>query len=86
MGKTLVIIKVFPDDVEKQEEVEKKLKELKTGELREIKKEPLAFGLNVFRIAVALPEKEAGNMDKLEQELQNIDGVSQFEVEASTLL
>jgi len=84
--KTLVIMKVFPDSVEVQDSLEKALSGLKTGELKDIKKEPLAFGLNVYRIAVALPEKEAGHMDRLEEEVKALSGVGEIEVEAVTLM
>ncbi len=86
MGKTLAIIKIYPEDPETQDNVKDALKTIQTGELQDIKEEPLAFGLNVFRIAVALPEKESGHMDKLEEELQAIKGVSNIEVEAVTLI
>ena len=86
MGKTLAVIKIYPDDPETQELLKKELENIKTGKLEDLKEEPLAFGLNVYRIAVSFPEKEAGLMDKLEEELKAMKGVSQIEIEAVTLV
>lgn len=85
MGQTLVIYKIYPDEPGAEVEVEKSLWKIKIGEVKDVKKEPLAFGMYILRVAILLPEKEEP-MNELEAEIRAIPKVQNVEVETMTLL
>lgn len=85
MGQTMVVLKVFPNAPGDENEVEKALWKLKIGEVKDVKKEPLAFGMYVIKVGVLLPEKQEP-MNELEAEIKAIPKVKDVEVEAMTLL
>jgi len=86
LGNALVIVKIYPEGPEKIEEVEKAVRELKEGKVKDVKREPIAFGMELIRAGIVIPDKQDGAMQKLEDALQKIPGVNQIEVEGITLL
>lgn len=85
-GKVLILFKIMPEEPEAIEAIEKQLHKITTGKLEDIKKEPLAFGLSIIKAAITIPDKVDGLMEKLEQEIKSIPGVSQVDVERVTLI
>jgi len=82
MGDVAVSLKIMPEspetDLEKiKEEISKKI------EIKDSKIEPLAFGLNALKILIIIPDKES---ESLINEIKSVSGVSDIEVESSTLL
>jgi len=82
MGNVAVALKIMPEspetDIEKiKTEISKKIK------VQDSKIEPIAFGLNSLKILVIVPDKET---EDLENKLRAIKGVSDVEVESSTLI
>lgn len=82
MGNVAISLKIMPEspntDLEKiKEEIAKKI------EIKDSKIEPLAFGLKSLKILVVVPDKGSEN---IENEIRSINGVSEVEVESSTLL
>lgn len=82
----MVVFKVYPEAPEDVERVEKGLREIKAGEFKDLKKEPLAFGMELIRVGYLIPDKTEGVMDALENAVRNVPGVSNAEVEAQTLV
>ena len=85
-SKVMVVFKILPEEPESIDAIEKALHNIKTGKLEDLKKEPLAFGLSTIRAGITIQDKVDGLMEKLEQEIKNIAGVSQVEVEMVTLI
>ena len=86
MGKTVVIYKVTPKDMEKLEETIEQLKGVKLGEVRDIKKEEIGFGIIVIKAAVLIEEKDETVLEKLTAELNALSAVEEARVEGMTLL
>ncbi len=82
---TLVILKIYPEDIESIPLVEEAVKNLKNGEVKEVRRDPIAFGMELIKAAIVLPPTEDA-MEKIEAEIKSIKGVNEMEVEAMTLL
>ncbi len=84
MAHVLVIAKVYPDTVERnlEELIENIKKALPEGyELKQYEKVPVAFGLNLLKTYIVMPEETEGGTSKLEEILKNVEGVSEVEIE-----
>lgn len=85
MGNVMVIFKVFCDP-DQLDSVEKQLRELKDGAFRDLKREPIGFGIEVIRVGYIIPDKTDGAMTKLENAVAAVKGINQSEVEMATLI
>ena len=77
MGKMVLIYKISPEDMEEIDRIEKEIKEKvkEFGELKDIKREPIAFGLESIKIALVTEAKGTeGITEKIENALKEIDG------------
>ena len=86
MGKTLVIFKIVVSDMGFIEEVEKSVRDLKTGEVRDVKRTPIGFGIEEIKAAILIPEKQDEVLDNVTAALQKIPHVENVEIESMTLL
>ena len=82
MGNVAIKLKIMPEspdtNLEKiKEEISKKV------EIKDSKIEPIAFGLKALKILVIASDE---GTEKIEEEIKNIEGVSEVEVESTTLL
>jgi len=85
VAKVLVITKVYPDSVERNlEELLEKIKKVlpQDYEVLQYQKVPVAFGLNLLKVYIAIPEETEGGTEKLEELLKKVEGVSEVEIEA----
>ncbi|MBS3061224.1 MAG: hypothetical protein J4215_01420 [Candidatus Diapherotrites archaeon] len=86
MGKTIIVFKVKCEDMEKLDETVEKIKQLKSGEVKDVKKIPIGFGIQEIKIAVLIPEKQDQILDQVQDEIRQIPNIEDLEVEAMTLL
>jgi translation elongation factor aEF-1 beta len=86
MGDVLVIVRIYPEDIDAIEKVESGLKTFRGGELKDMRREPIAFGMSLIKAGIVVPDKTEGVMDKLETELKKLPGVNEVEVEGATLI
>ena len=84
--KAFIIYKVTPKDMDNIAETERAVKGIKSGVVKDVKREPIGFGIELIKVGVLVNEKEAGAMEKVTKELQDIEGVEEVEQEAMTLL
>jgi len=83
MGRVLVLIRIFPKDIDiNLESLAEKIKESlgKEYSIIQYKEEPIAFGLKALKILIAMPELKEGGTYELEQTIQNLDEVSEVEI------
>lgn len=86
MGNVLVIFKIYPEGPEEVEMVIEGLKTITVGDLKDVQRQPIGFGLDLVRAGFVIPDKTDGLMEKLENEIRTIKGLKEVEVEGSTLL
>ena len=79
-------MKISSKDMEKLEELEGSLKNIKNGDVKEIKREPIGFGVETIKMGVMINEKEEGALEKLTKEVEEIELVNSVEVEGMTLV
>ncbi len=82
LGKIFVSMKVFPSDVNIDlEKLKERIKQAlpESASMRKIQEEPVAFGLVALILHIVIPEEESGMMDRLEEQIKGVEGVSQVE-------
>ncbi len=85
MAKVLVIVKIYPSDIDV--DLEKLTETIKSRlpegyELAGSQTEPIAFGLKALRLQIVMPEETEGGTSRIEEILGGVEGVQEFEVEA----
>ncbi len=85
MGKMVVIYKVTAEDMENLPEIEEKIKNSKLN-ISDMKKIPIAFGIELLKLAVMLPDKDEQAMNNATKTLQEIAGEENVEIETMTLV
>jgi len=88
LGKLLIIYRIYPEEPEDVKLIEASLGDAVKGlgELKDVKRQPIAFGLELIRAGIVVPDKEEGLTDKIEERIKALKGVNQIEVEGMTLL
>ncbi len=83
MGTVAISIKITPESPEVDiENIKKKI--LSDLIVKDIKVEPIAFGLKAIKILIV--KNDTGGTDDVEEKLRGIEGVGNVEVESVTLL
>ena len=82
MARVAVVVRIIPSDSDV--DLDKLSEKIRAGlpqgiELKEARKEPLAFGMSVLQIAFTAPEEE-GSTDKLEEFLKRFPEIEDIEV------
>lgn len=85
MGKVMVIFKVFCDP-EHLDAVEKSLRAITAGDFKDLKRDPIGFGIEVIRVGYVIPDKVDGAMSGLEAAVNAVPLINQAEVEMATLI
>ena len=84
--KMFVIVKINATDMERLGELETAVKKIKSGQVKDIKREALGFGVEIIKAGIIINEKEEGALEKLQNELNKIKLVETAEIEGMTLL
>ncbi|MFH1432422.1 MAG: elongation factor 1-beta [archaeon] len=87
MGRNvLATFRVMPESVDIDlKGIASKIRELDIGDIKDIKEEPIAFGLKQLIVLVLIPD-EGGLIEKIEEKLHTIDGVDDAENTGCTLI
>jgi len=85
MGDVVIIVKVMPESPEIDlEALKAQIKEKYPG-TQDMQIEPIGFGLSSLKVAIVIPDGEAGAADEAEAILAAFDGVQSAEIESLTL-
>jgi len=86
MGSVAVTFRILPDDAEADlEPIKARVRKTLGGALRDMKEEPVAFGLKAI-VAIAVVGDAQGGSDQLEQSLAALPGVGSVETVDVTLV
>jgi elongation factor 1-beta len=86
MGSVAVTFRVMPDDPGTDlERLKSHIRERLEGSLRDLREQPVAFGLNAL-LGVAVVSDAEGGSDRLEESLAAIPGVGSVETVDVTLV
>lgn len=86
MGKTFVIFKVNPKDMEQLDVCEKELRACVNGQCKDVQRAPIGFGVVVLKAGFLIPEKQDDALDLLTSEIKALPSVEDVEVEGMTLV
>jgi len=83
VGKVMAVYRVYPEE---GYDLQKLMDELeKIEKVKSIKREPIAFGLEVLKVGVLLDDKQ-DNPEEVEQEIRKTSGVKEVENLEVTLI
>lgn len=86
MGSVAVTFRIMPEEAGSDlEAIKARVRKALGGSLRDLKEEPVAFGLKAI-VAIAVVSDAAGGSDPLEQSLAAISGVGSVETIDVTLV
>jgi len=82
MAKVLVSMKIFPTDItvdlnQLKQKIERSMPE--SSSVYKFAEEPIAFGLNALIVHILMPEEKSGELEKIENNLKSIEGISNVE-------
>ncbi|MCK5476623.1 MAG: elongation factor 1-beta [Candidatus Aenigmarchaeota archaeon] len=84
--KVLVSFKIMPESVDSDfEKMKKNIEEKHKGIVENFKIEDIAFGIKMLRVLYLVGD-ESGITDKLQSELEKIDGIESVECDCVTLV
>jgi len=83
MGKAMIVYKIYPDEGVDLSELENKIKQLE--KVTEVKREPIAFGLELLKVALVIDDKKE-KPEVYEEELKKIPGIKNMETESINLI
>lgn len=83
MGEVGVTMRITPEDMNNLERLKKNLRN--KFNVKDIKEEPLAFGLKSLKMLVVISDSSGGT-DKLENQISDLSDVKNFKVEDVSLI
>ncbi len=86
--KVLMAVKLMPSSPDIDMDMIKRQVEqatLELGEVKDMKEEPIAFGLKALKVLLMVEDQER-IAEKVEEKLSNLEGIESAEVESVTLI
>ncbi len=84
--KTLLILKINAKDLEKLDATVKAVKGIKSGEVKDVKREPIGFGVEIIKAGILVNSKDEKAIDRVLEEVNKLKEVEDAEIEGMTLL
>lgn len=80
-----MIFKIKPKELDKIDNAIEEIKKIKTGVVKDIKKVPIGFGIEIIKAAVLFEEKKE-DIESATKEINALPSVEEAEVDGMTLL
>ncbi len=84
--KTMLIIKIKPKELGQIDAAVAAVRGIKSGQVMDVKKEPIGFGIEVIKAGILVDSKDEGAVDRVTDELSALAEIEEAEIEGMTLL
>ncbi|HIH09334.1 MAG TPA: hypothetical protein HA254_01555 [Candidatus Diapherotrites archaeon] len=84
--KTLLIIRINAKDMEKLDECVDQIKTIESGEVKDVRREPIGFGVEIIKAGILIGSKEEALPERVVNEIRALDSVEDAEIVGMTLL
>jgi len=84
--KTLLIIRINAKDMEKLDECVDQIKTIESGEVKDVRREPIGFGVEIIKAGILIGSKEEALPERVVNEIRSLDSVEDAEIVGMTLL
>lgn len=85
-GKIFVIYKVTAKEPDETKKLAEQLRHLKNAVVKDVKTEPIGFGIEIIKVGVLVDEKNPDVVEKTLEEIRKNPLVQDAETDAMTLL
>ena len=82
----LLIIKINPVDLEKIDETIAAVKTIKSGQVKDVQKKPIGFGVEIVKAGVLVGSKDEAAPEKVINEINALKEVEDAEIAGMTLI
>ena len=84
--KTMLILKIKPRELGEIDKAMAAVKGIKSGQVMDVKKEPIGFGIEVIKAGILVDSKDEGAVDAVTNEINGLAEIEESEIEGMTLL
>ena len=84
--KTMLIIKIKPKDLGTIDAAIIAVRGIKSGQVMDVKKEPIGFGIELIKAGILVDSKDEGAVERVTNELGALAEIEEAEIEGMTLL
>ena len=84
--KTLLIVRINAKDIERLDQTVQAVKSIKSGAVKDVKREPIGFGIEVIKAGILVDSKDQEAPDRVIAEISALEEVEDAEIEGMTLL
>ena len=84
--KTMLIIKIKPKELDQIDAAVAAVRGIKSGQVMDVKKEPIGFGIEVIKAGILVDSKDDGAVDAVTNEINGLAEIEDSEIEGMTLL
>ena len=83
MGKAMIVYKVYPEEGVDLGELEERIRKIE--KVTDIKREPIAFGLELLKVAMVMDDKKE-KPEEYENQLKAVPGIKNMETDSINLI
>ena len=84
--KTMLIMRIKPKDLDAIDAAIKAVRGVKSGQVMDVKKEPIGFGIELIKAGILVDSKDEEAIERVTQEILALAEIEEAEVEGMTLL